>query len=166
MIIEIDNRQNQVDYTDELHELIEVCIKKTLEIENISYVVEVSVILADNNGIRELNREYRGIDRATDVLSFPLIDFDASNIKDLSIDEMDEYIDPFTKAVTLGDIVVSLEKATEQASEYGHSYFRELGFLTVHGMLHLLGYDHQDDDELAGMRELEERILSELNLVR
>jgi len=104
----------------------------------------VSVLVCDNAAIKELNAQWRGIDKATDVLSFPMEDGD----------EM------------LGDIVLSLEKAYEQAEEYGHSPAREIGFLTVHSMLHLYGYDHIEEEDRAEMRAMEEKILTKLKLLR
>jgi probable rRNA maturation factor len=110
----------------------------------------VSVLLTDDAGIRELNLSYRGQDRATDVLSFS-----------------QQEGDPMAGAPELlGDIVVSIERAAEQAARYGHSTAREVGFLSVHGLLHLLGYDHEDPDEEAVMMATAERILSRVGLVR
>ncbi len=105
---------------------------------------EVSVLITDNAGIRELNRTYRQIDRETDVLSFPMED----------------------DGLLLGDIVLSLEKAYAQAEEYGHSPAREMGFLTVHSMLHLYGYDHMEEEERVEMRRMEEKILAAMGLHR
>ena len=123
--------------------------------------VEISVMFTDNEEIRKLNNEHRGIDRATDVLSFPLIEYD----EDGNI--LEEYMDfnPSGEMV-LGDIVISLERASEQAEEYGHSFEREVGFLTVHSMLHLLGYDHEipeDEEEMFGYQT---EILEEMGLKR
>ncbi len=119
--------------------------------------LEVGITLVDNPGIRQLNLEYRGIDAPTDVLSFALQESrEAGKI-------------PFTDAsgtLLLGDIVISCEQAAAQAAEYGHSFEREMGFLTAHGILHLLGYDHQTDAEAKEMRALEEEILVSLKLTR
>lgn len=105
---------------------------------------EVSVLVCDNSAIRELNAAWRNIDRETDVLSFPMED----------------------DSPLLGDIVLSLEKAYEQAKEYGHTAAREIGFLTVHSMLHLYGYDHMEEEERAEMRKMEEKILKSIGLIR
>ena len=116
---------------------------------------EVSVTLVDNEGIRELNRKHRDIDRETDVLSFPLGDDDGYEV------------DPDNDAIMLGDIVISLEKAAQQAEEYGHSYRREVAFLITHSLFHLLGYDHLDEGPMkAQMREHEEAIMKLLELER
>ncbi|WP_370589761.1 rRNA maturation RNase YbeY [Thermoactinomyces sp. CICC 10523] len=117
--------------------------------------VEVAVTIVDNEKIHQLNREYRGIDRPTDVLSFPLWEPDEEWV----IDEEEE-------EVMLGDIVISLPKAKEQAAEYGHTLARELGFLAVHGFLHLLGYDHETEQEEKEMFSRQEEILSRIGLQR
>lgn len=117
--------------------------------------VEVAVTIVDNEKIHRLNREYRGIDRPTDVLSFPLWEPDEEWV----IDEEEE-------EVMLGDIVISLPKAKEQAAEYGHTLARELGFLAVHGFLHLLGYDHETEQEEKEMFSRQEEILSRIGLQR
>ena len=114
---------------------------------------ELSVVLCDNAYIHELNKTYRNIDRPTDVLSFALNE-----------GEEEGYDGPDTKL--LGDIVISLDKTQEQAEEYGHSFERELAYLTVHGMLHILGYDHMTDEETAEMRKEEEFVLHRLGFVR
>ena len=135
--------------------LIRRCCHAVLEEENFPMPAEISVRIVDNAAIRELNREYREIDRETDVLSFPLCEpgeFEAN---------------PVTGVCLLGDIVISAEKAHAQALEYGHSFQREIAFLTVHSMLHLLGYDHEEGGIAAvHMREKEEKVLTELGLKR
>lgn len=136
-------------------------VKAALSYLGLSDRVEVSVMFTDNEEIRELNREHRGLDRATDVLSFPLLEYDEDGRAE------EEYVDTNTKGETLlGDIVISLERAAEQAAEYGHSFEREVGFLTVHSMLHLLGYDHIEPKDEAEMFELQEKILNGLELTR
>ncbi|SEN04597.1 rRNA maturation RNase YbeY [Lihuaxuella thermophila] len=117
--------------------------------------VEVSVTIVDNGAIRQMNKEYRKVDRPTDVLSFPLWD-----------PEEEWVIAEEEEAVSLGDIVISLPKAKEQASEYGHSLERELGFLAVHGFLHLLGYDHETKEEEEEMFQRQEEILGRIGLQR
>ncbi|MBE6813178.1 MAG: rRNA maturation RNase YbeY [Ruminococcaceae bacterium] len=135
--------------------LIRRCCHAVLEEENFPVSAEISVRIVDNESIRELNREYREIDRATDVLSFPLCEAN------------DYQINPATNLCLLGDIVISAERAHEQALEYGHSFQREIAFLTVHSMLHLLGYDHEAGGiEAVHMREKEEKVLTELGLKR
>ena len=134
--------------------LVRFAIEATLAYEEIARDLEVSVTFTDDEGIRKLNRNFRKIDRATDVLSFPLFDFEGEG--DALSDELDDM---------LGDIVLSLERAEAQAEEYGHSFEREVAFLTVHSMLHLLGYDHEtsEEDELD-MRRRQTAIMEMLGL--
>ena len=124
---------------------------------------QVTVTITDDEGIRKYNHMYRQIDKATDVLSFPLNDF----YRSVPECEMGELMDPVTRCVPLGDMIISVERAKEQAKEYGHGLARECAYLTVHSMLHLLGYDHVDEgEEKAAMREKEEEILAVLGLSR
>ena len=124
---------------------------------------QVTVTITDDEGIRKYNNEFRQIDKATDVLSFPLNDF----YRSVPGEDMTELKDPITCEVPLGDMIISVERAREQAKEYGHGMARECAYLTVHSMLHLLGYDHVDEaEEKAAMREKEEEILSVLGLSR
>lgn len=135
--------------------LIRKAIRTTLRSEKFSDDAEVSVTLTDNDEIHEMNREYRGVDRPTDVLSFPMAE-DDDNIGDLDMDK---------GAVLLGDIVISVEKIEEQAKEYMHSFERELAYLTIHSTLHLLGYDHvtgpEDEKE---MTEKQDKIIESMGL--
>ena len=124
---------------------------------------QVSVTVTDDNGIRAYNQQYRQVDRATDVLSFPLNDFYRGEPRE----NAEEMLDPVTGCVPLGDIILSAEHIRSQAEEYGHGMARESAYLTVHSMLHLLGYDHVDEsEEKAAMRQTEEEILSVLGLSR
>ena len=135
-------------------DLIKKVIKASLDYEGIKDDTEVSFTLTDNDTINMLNKKHRGIDRPTDVLSFPLIDFSEETVND-------------TKGTLyLGDIIISIEKALSQAKEYGHSIERELGFLTAHSMLHLLGYDHMTEDEEKVMFAKQEDILNKIGLRR
>ena len=151
----ISNQQKAVKIPSGLRLLIRKCCHAVLEMEGFGKPAEVSVTFVDNNEIQTLNREYRHKDAPTDVLSFPL-------------GENGEYdINEDTGAYVLGDVVISMEKAVEQAERYGHSLSREVGFLTVHSMLHLLGYDHEQGGlEAALMREKEETVLGRLDLSR
>lgn len=143
--------------------LIRKCIDHALKAEGVVSDCLVAVHTTDNAGIRKINREQRSIDRETDVLSFPMLDL----VPGVKPQPSSENIDPETGLVFLGDIVISLEKARQQAEEYGHSAERELGFLTVHSVLHLLGYDHEGGErQAAEMRGREELILDMLGLVR
>lgn len=135
-------------------ELINSVIAESLRYEGVSDNCEVSVTIVDNDEIHSINLKHRGIDRPTDVLSFPLIDFEKETLPDDG------------SKIYLGDIIISIEKAEEQAKEYGHSLDREIGFLTAHSMLHLLGYDHMVEDEEKIMFKKQEEILNNLNLRR
>lgn len=159
MSVLIDNRQDKVELSSEVEALIEKVVQKTLE-EEVEGDYEVSISFVDNDEIKELNKQYRGKDASTDVLSFPLLEFEETE-EDYENEE--EYVQ---EDKLLGDIVISLEKAKEQAEEYGHSFERELAFLTAHGMLHLLGMDHEDENEEKEMIAKQDRILSLLNINR
>ena len=151
----ITNKQKKVKIPSGTRLLIRRCCHAVLEMEGYDDNAEVSVTFLDNSQIRQLNREYRNIDKPTDVLSFPLGENGV-------YDKNEE-----TQAILLGDIAISMEKAEEQAEEYGHSFQREVAFLTVHSMLHLLGYDHVNGGiEAATMREKEETVLTKLGVSR
>lgn len=129
-------------------------IKETLSIENFSDNVEISVSIVTNAEIKEINKKFRNIDKETDVLSFPMIDFKTEEIPNKN------------ETIILGDIIISIEKALSQAKEYGHSIERELGFLTAHSMLHLLGYDHIEPNEEEIMFAKQKEILNKIGLKR
>lgn len=139
------------------------CIEATLEAEGVRVPCEINVLVADNQTIRAINRAYRNIDRETDVLSFPMFQFEPGRLpRDLR-----EYLDPETGLLPLGDMAISYEKAAAQAEEFGHSTKRELGYLTIHSILHLLGYDHVDEGSMKKqMRAREEAICRQIDLER
>lgn len=151
--VNIYNRQRKLTVTPPLKTLVEECAAASLDCEEFDEPATVDVTFVSNRKIREYNREFRNVDRETDVLSFPFA-------------EEEYYTDPDSGDVMLGDIVISLEKAAEQAAEYGHSYEREVGFLTVHSMLHLLGYDHMEEADGDIMRAHEKAILEKIGLKR
>lgn len=149
--IYISDRQDIIEITPEIKKLIRSAIRNTLKYENFTRSCEVSVTIVDNEEIHRINSEQRGIDRATDVLSFPMFDDDFDD---------GEYC-------ILGDIVISAERTDEQAKEYQHSFEREIAFLTVHSVLHLLGYDHETSPEdEADMFGRQEKILTIMKLTR
>ena len=151
----ISNEQKKVKVPTGIRLLIRRCCHAVLELEGFDGSAEVSVTFVDNERIHELNNQYRGIDRETDVLSFPLGE---NGVYDVNLD---------TGAKMLGDIVISVEKAMEQADLYNHPLQREIGFLTVHSMLHLLGYDHEAGGlEEVHMREKEETVLTQIGWKR
>ena len=120
---------------------IKKCIHKTLDAEGVNVRCEINVLVTDDAGIQVINRESRQLDKPTDVLSFPMFQLEAGNPPA----DWSEYVDPATGLVPLGDMCISLERAVAQAQEFGHSARREVGYLTIHSMLHLLGYDHLDE---------------------
>ena len=153
--IDFENDQEKLPVTYRLKMLVRAAVEATLDYEQYGNPVEVSVTFTDNEKIRELNKKFRGIDRATDVLSFPLFDYEGES-EEPPVDEL---------IGMLGDIVISLEQAKKQADEYGHSFEREAAFLCVHSMLHLLGYDHETSEEdEADMRRRQSEILAGMGL--
>lgn len=135
--------------------IIKKCITAVLSAEGVRVPCEINVLVTDDHGIRGINHACRNIDKPTDVLSFPMFQLEAGKLPD----SWGAYIDPETGLCPLGDMAISLERAVSQAKEYGHSVNREVGYLTIHSMLHLLGYDHLDEaEEKARMRAREETI--------
>lgn len=143
---------------------IKKCIASTLEAERISVPCEINVLVTDDAGIQIINWESRQLDKPTDVLSFPMFHLEPGNPPD----DWTEYQDPATGLVPLGDMCISLERAVAQAKEFGHSVRREVGYLTIHSMLHLLGYDHLDEGPMKKqMRSREEAIAASIpNMTR
>ncbi|MBR5712581.1 MAG: rRNA maturation RNase YbeY [Lachnospiraceae bacterium] len=130
------------------------------------YECSVNMLLTDNEAIHSMNKEFRGIDRATDVLSFPMVDYAEPGNFDGLEEHTEEYFEPDSGELLLGDIVISVEQARLQAKEYGHSLKREMAFLTAHSMLHLFGYDHEDDSEREEMERMQDEILTQLGIGR
>lgn len=142
---------------------IRKCIRCALECQQVDFPCEINVLVTDNKGIHAINLKSRNVDHETDVLSFPMFEFTPGELPE----QWDEYVDLDTGRVQLGDMVLSLEKTIEQASEYGHGIKREIGYLTVHSVLHLLGYDHLDEGPMKQqMRQREEQIMERLMLRR
>ena len=155
LLIYFENDQKKYNVFYDLKMLIRRTILETLDYEGMENDVEVSLTFVDDEGIRELNNKFRGLDKPTDVLSFPLMDYEGES--------EEPYFDEL--AHNLGDIVISLERAMEQANEFGHSFEREVAFLTAHSMLHLLGYDHElSEDDDADMRRRQNDIMERLGL--
>lgn len=156
MSISISNQQDKIPFTRDMEEMIMRVTEIVFAREAIPLNFEVTIVLSDDREIQELNREYRDMDSPTDVLSFA---YHEDNPWEPGYEE------PFLEDA-LGDIIISLERAKSQGEEYGHSIERELGFLLVHGLYHLLGYDHLEPEEEALMRAKEEEILSLVGLTR
>lgn len=144
----IDNRQSKYSVTKEMKILIENIINEALRVEGLSNNYEVSISFVENDEIKALNRDYRGVDKETDVLSFPM-------------DDKFQISTPL-----LGDIIISMEKANEQATIYGHTIEREIGYLIAHSMFHLMGYDHLIDAEKKIMREKEKQVMKNLKIFK
>ena len=163
----IDNRQSKIIVTKELEIVIRDVIEYTLNEEKLSIDNEVSVIFIDNQEIRKLNKEYRGIDKITDVLSFPMLNYPKDKVfKEVYINYNFDQSDLYDEKLVIGDVALSLEKSKEQSEEFGHSFIRECAYLTVHSILHLLGYDHMEENEKKIMRKREEEILNNFSLSR
>ncbi|MDY0234628.1 MAG: rRNA maturation RNase YbeY [Gudongella sp.] len=143
-----EDRQNYIKIDESITQELEKVIRTCLEVENLDLGTEVSVSFVNNDEIKVLNRDFRGVDKETDVLSFPIEDdFDIG-------------------IILLGDIIISTQKAIEQAEEYEHSIKRELAYLTAHSMLHLMGYDHLTDEDKARMRKKEKEIMKKLEIFK
>lgn len=157
----IENEQDKLEFTDELETVIQQAVSVTLDtIGGKDTDFEVSILITDDEGIHEINREHRDIDSPTDVLSFPILEFDEDGVM---LEESGNFDGDY---LLLGDIVISLERAKAQAEEYGHSLKREVGFLAVHSTLHLLGFDHMEEPFTTVMRTREKEILEKMGLTR
>ncbi len=162
------NIEKEVELTFDFEEdvYVEKVILAALDYVDCPYEAEINVLFTDNEGIHELNREYREIDRPTDVLSFPMVEYDTPGNFDNIEEEQPECFHPETGELLLGDIVLSYDKIREQAKEYGHSERRELCFLIAHSMLHLAGYDHMEEKEREEMERMQREILEQLGILR
>jgi len=162
-----ENRQEKLEVTEEIIKKIQEVSEFALREEGVLGEYQISLLFVDNEEIRNINNETRNIDKATDVLSFPMLDFEEGKVyKDMYIGfNFDEtYKDG--EELILGDMVLSLERAKEQSEDFGHSYEREVCYLVIHSILHLLGYDHMIEEEKIRMREREEDILNKFNIKR
>ena len=140
-------------------EIIRQVVEGTLDYEGCPYETEVNVVLTDNEGIKEVNQEYRNVDGPTDVLPFPMLEYDSPSDFEGVEEQFADCFNPETGELMLGDIMISVDKVTEQAEKYGHSKERELAFLTAHSMLHLCGYDHMEEEERLFMEQKQREIL-------
>lgn len=158
--------EGKTEFDFDIREVAELVVDAVLEHEKCPYETEISLLLTHNDEIHEMNLEHRGIDRATDVLSFPMLDFDHPGDFSIIDEETADVFDPESGELMLGDIVISVDKVLEQAQEYGHSPKREYAFLIAHSMLHLCGYDHMDDEERKVMEEKQREIMEKINILR
>lgn len=159
-------REVEREYDFPAEDTIRAVVAEALAYVDCPYECSVNVLLTDDANIREMNRDFRNIDRATDVLSFPMIDYEVPADFSPVEESPEEYADPDTGELLLGDIVISLERMEAQAAEYGHSVRREMAFLVAHSMLHLCGYDHMTEEERTVMEEKQEEILGRLGITR
>lgn len=155
------DKRPEADYEN----IVKSVIEEAMDYENCPYEAEVNVLLTDDEGIHEINMEQRGIDRPTDVLSFPMIEYEKAGEFDF-LDDDDSAFNPDSGELILGDIVLSVDKIKEQAYNYGHGEVRELAFLVAHSMLHLFGYDHMTEEEAKVMEYKQNEILNNLNIRR
>lgn len=166
-MIYVDNRQEKMEVSDEFTNHLEKVIEFALKEEGVNISSEISLLFVDNEEIREINNETRNIDRATDVLSFPMLDYQEKKVfKEVYTENDFSEADFDGDDLVLGDVVLSLERALEQSKEYNHSYEREASYLVVHSVLHLLGYDHMEEEDKVKMRKREEEILTALDIRR
>lgn len=158
MTIEIDHEaEEKLNLPEE--EIIRDVVLSVLDYEGCPYEVEVNVVVTDNQEIQAMNRQYRGIDAPTDVLSFPMLEFTAPSDFSHVEETYEDCFNPESGELMLGDIILSVDKIREQAESYGHSQTRELAFLVAHSMLHLCGYDHEDEREREEMERKQREIL-------
>lgn len=165
MIFCVDNETGE-EFPFSIEETGRQVCESVLEAEKCPWEAAVNLLLTDNDGIRTLNRNYRNIDRETDVLSFPNLDFVEAGVFELSEERTADYFDPDTGELLLGDICISVDKMKEQAVSYGHSLRREFAFLVAHSMLHLCGYDHMEEAEARVMEQKQEEILEAMGITR
>ncbi len=149
--VNYDGIEKNAEYEETINKVLETCFKEESLNEKNLYV---NIILTTPQNIKSINKQYRNIDKETDVLSFPM--FEKSEIKQINTQIQE----------VLGDIIISIDRVKEQAKEYGHSFIRELSYMVVHGFYHLMGYDHMEEEEKKEMRKKEENILSKLNITR
>ena len=164
MSLNVENEYGEIQIPNYEH-VIETVIGQALDFIKCPYECEVNVTIVDNNTIHEINREQRKIDRPTDVLSFPMLDYEVAGDFSMAEDDISNF-NPDSGELILGDIVISYDKVIEQAAEYNHSRNRELAFLVAHSMLHLFGFDHMVDDERIEMEEKQNIILNNLGITR
>lgn len=158
--------ETRVEFDFPVKEIADSVINQILQTENCPYEVQVNILITDNEGIRRYNADFRGIDKETDVLSFPNVDYEfPSDFAGLE-DAMADYFDPETDELILGDIILSADRIIEQSIEYGHSQKREYAFLIAHSMLHLCGYDHMEEAKAAVMEAKQKEALELLGITR
>lgn len=165
MTIDFEN-ESRAELGIELYEIAEEVISFTLDYMDCPYEAQVSLLITGNEEIHRMNLEHRRIDRPTDVLSFPMVEYETPGDFDFLEEAGEDCFEPDSGELMLGDIVISADKVLEQAEEYGHSVKREYAFLITHSMLHLMGYDHMTEEDAKEMERLQKEILDELKILR
>ncbi|MFI3212109.1 MAG: rRNA maturation RNase YbeY [Eubacteriales bacterium] len=155
-----------VEFDFDIEEIAKLVANEVLDDRRCPYETEINLLITNSDEIQEYNKSTRNIDKPTDVLSFPGVDFEVPADFSLVEDSVVNYFNPESGELLLGDIVISVEKLEEQASAYGHSIKREFAFLIAHSMLHLCGYDHMEEDDAKEMEQLQEQTLQKLNITR
>ena len=158
--------ENTKEFPFPLEETIEKVITGALSCENCPFEAEIKILVTDAKGIKKYNEEYRGIEKETDVLSFPGVDYEKPGDFTLALSDKNSYFNPETEELLLGDIILCRDRVFSQAEEYGHSVLREFAFLLVHSVLHLLGYDHMEADEEKVMKQHQDKIMEKLGILR
>ena len=160
--------ENETDvvFSFDVQKILEQIMEAVTGMESCPYETTVNLLITDNAGIRKYNKEYRDIDKETDVLSFPNIPFDSESNFAMVEEAEADYFDPDSGELLLGDIIISANRVEEQAREYGHSVLREFAFLTAHSMFHLCGYDHMTPEEAAVMEQKQDAVLTQLGITR
>ena len=156
----------EVNFSFDYKKLAQKVVEFCLEHEEFPYEAEVNLTLTDDEGIHSINKEFRQIDRPTDVLSFPMLSYDEPGDFEFLKEENEEDFNPDTGEVMLGDILISVDKVVKQAGDYGHSIEREYAFLITHSMLHLFGYDHMEEEEAKIMEQKQRDLLEEIGITR
>ena len=166
MVFYVDNEVG-ASFNFDIEEVAKEVAKAVLESEGCRHEVEISLLITDDDGIQEMNRDFRGIDRPTDVLSFPNVNYEeAGDFSVLDGEQKVDLINPDTGNIYFGDIVINEKRVRSQAEEYGHSLKREFAFLVAHSMLHLCGYDHMEEDEAKVMEKKQEDVLNGIGITR
>lgn len=160
------DKECDMEFPFDIESVAKMVMEKALEYVNCPYDAEINLLITDNEGIRQYNRDYRNIDRETDVLSFPNVDYEIPGDFSHVEESFEDYFDPDSGRLLLGDMIISAPKVFEQAKAYGHSEKREFAFLIAHSMLHLCGYDHMEDEERIEMEKHQEAILNALEIRR
>lgn len=158
--------ETEVIFPFDCKELLDKIMEQVMETENCPYETCVNLLITDNAGIREYNKNYRATDKETDVLSFPNLSFETAGDFAFAGDHEADCFDPDSGELQLGDIILSADRVKEQAAEYGHSILREFAFLLAHSMFHLCGYDHMEPDEATVMEQKQEEVLNRLHITR